>query len=602
MAFLALLAQEYINSTETISLMFSNKITDNSVATPRANSRYAPVQEGLEKFSKLTLAVSISVLLGACGSDGDDGILNATDSLDEDGNVIIVPQMGITVEKSSLEAGGSTDISVRFTDQNNDLITETIAFSLSSDCLSENLSTVDGETSTTDGTARIEYTANGCSGEDTVTVSSAINGLSLTRSTLLTIAPGVVTGISASVPEPTRLSLKGVGGEEMSTVTFTVLGDNGSPIIGEEVVMTIRPTTGRVSFSNSELITETTAVTGIDGTTTIKVYSGTANTIFRVLAEHAATGNSTESANISVSTGVPVQSKFVVALDRFNPPSARRQGQEVAVSVIASDQYGNPAADGTIVNFLSPELGQIDPSCALENGRCSVTWVSSGAVPGDGDYRSAIIAYTDGAEDFTDRNGNNVYDGSDTFDVTNDDLSEPYADENENDQYDDIEFFRDFNRNGARDEGDGVWNGPCLSSVDQSALCEGDERVTIADTHTIVNSSDVPQIFDVGNFGSPGSTITLGSTSSTLTLRISDINGVAPRGNTMPVGTTYKFASDNGTIVSGDSYTVQNNEQDGQLLALVIKGDGTSNTGGDLTLTVKAPEGAEKVWNWTLND
>lgn len=570
--------------------MFSNKITVNSVATPT-------VQQGLEKFSKLALALALSATLAACGSDGDDAVVAATDA---DGNVVIVPDMAITVDKPSLEAGGSTDISVRFTNQNNDLITEAITVTFSSNCLSDNLATVDGETTTNDGTVRVTYTANGCSGEDEVTVFSAVSGLSLERSRSLAIAPGIVTGISASAPEPTQLALKGIGGVETSSVTFTVLGGNGAPIIGEEVVLSIRPTTGKVSFSNSELLAETTAVTGIEGTVAVNVYSGTANTIFRVLAEHAATGNSTESADISVSTGVPVQSKFVMALDRFNPPSAHRQGQEVKVSIIASDQYGNPATDGTVVNFWSPESGQIEPSCVLERGRCSVTWVSSGGISDADSYRSTIIAFTDGAEDFTDNNGNNVYEGLDTFNIIEDDLSEAYADENEQGGYEVGEFFLDFNHNGQRDGGDGVWNGPCLTSVDQAALCEGDERVTISDTHIIVNASDFPKIFDAGNLGNPGSTITIGGT-TTLSLRISDINGVVPRGNTMPVGTTYKFESTNGTIVSGDTYTVQNNEHDGQVLALVIKPDGTSDS-GDLTLSVKPPEGAEVVWSWTLDD
>lgn len=567
--------------------MFSNKITVNSVATPS-------VQEGLEKFSKLALALALSATLAACGSDGDDAVV--ADVLDAEGNVVIVPDMGVTVEKPSLEAGESTNITVSFTDQNNSLITDSIDVVFTSNCLSnDDLSTIEGETSTSDGSISVTYSANGCSGADVVTISATVNGVSLERATTLTIAADTVSGITAAAPEPDQLALKGIGGVETSSVTFTVRGENGAPVINETVMFSLSTTTGGISFSNNEPLTTTSGVTGNDGTITVNVYSGTANAIFRVLAEHAATGNSTQSSDITVSTGVPVASKFSMALTPFNPPSDNTQGVEVSVSIISSDQYGNSVTDGTRVNFVSPESGQIESSCALENGRCSITWLSGGD---RGDYRSTIVAYTNGAEDFTDVNQNNVFDGSD---IAGADQPEPYADENENGSYDSGEFFVDFNSNGVRDLGDGVWNGPCLDTINQSALCPGAEQIVIADTLVILNASDTPKILDGGTFGVPGSTIAL-PTAGLSGLLVSDVNGSLPNGNSMPNGTTYKFATTNGTINSGADFTVPDNHVNGQILSLNISPDTTPST-GVLTLTVQPPNGApEVVYSWTVTD
>lgn len=572
--------------------MFSNKITVSSVATQNAHSRFSPVQQGLEKFSKLALAVSMSALLGACGSDGDDAVV-ATDA---DGNVVIVPEMAITIDKPSLEAGESTDISIRFTDQDNNLITDAIDVTFSSDCLSEDLATIEGETSTDDGALTVAYTANGCSGQDAVTISATVDTVELQTSTTLTIAADTVAGITAAAPAPDQLALKGIGGVEASAVTFTVRGENGAPVINETVMFSLSTTTGGISFSNNASVTTTSGVTENDGTVTVNVYSGTANAIFRVLAEHAATGNSTQSGDITVSTGVPVASKFSMALSLFNPASDNTQGVEVTVSIIASDQYGNSVTDGTRVNFVSPESGQIESSCALENGRCSISWLSGGD---RGDYRSTIVAYTNGAEDFTDANQNNIFDGSDTAGT---DQPEPYADENESGSYEVGEFFVDFNSNGVRDLGDGVWNGPCLDTVDQSALCPGAERVVIADSLVILNSSDRPTILANGSFGAPQSTINLVGPSVLSGLIISDENGALPWGNSMPDGTTFAFATTNGTIDTGASVTVPNNTTIGQSLSITISPDTTPST-GVLSLTVTPPNGAaQTVYTWVITD
>ena len=166
--------------------------------------------------------------------------------------------------------------------------------------------------------------------------------------------------------------------------------------------------------------------------------------------------------------------------------------------------------------------------------------------------RVEIIAYTDGAEAFNDTNGNAVFDaGGDTFT----DLAEPFVDEDEDGIYDLGEFFVNSNPsvNSVRDLGNTFWDGPCLASVDVSALCAGDSSVTIASTSTIVMSTNTARLLSTGSFGATGSNINIaeGTDSAPTGIIVADSNTFAdPLGsNPMPAGTAIAF-SISGTGVS----------------------------------------------------
>ncbi|MDO6804468.1 hypothetical protein Q4595_18620, partial [Wenyingzhuangia sp. 1_MG-2023] len=153
---------------------------------------------------------------------------------------------------------------------------------------------------------------------------------------------------------------------------------------------------------------------------------------------------------ISLTTGIADQASFDIAVDIFNPGAYATNGTEVSVTVYAADQYQNPVADGTVVNFTA-ESGTIESYCVTTTGTCSVTWYSSGVRPGkheasldrvneidpqgrvydgfieDSDCVSTvcgmttITAYTVGESSYTDTNGNG------TFDVLDDTGAEPYV-------------------------------------------------------------------------------------------------------------------------------------------------------------------------------
>ena len=134
-------------------------------------------------------------------------------------------------------------------------------------------------------------------------------------------------------------------------------------------------------------------------------------------------------------------------------------GIEVTMTATAGGLLGNPVTRDLTVEFVSPEMGVFNQDfCIIESNSesCSVTWVSAGARPLDGEI--SIVAIAAGAEQFGDVNGNELYDEGEPIEI---DYSEPFADENDNGIIDPGEFFADVNGNGEFDLGNGVWDGPC---------------------------------------------------------------------------------------------------------------------------------------------
>lgn len=288
------------------------------------------------------------------------------------------------------------------------------------------------------------------------------------------------------------------------------------------------------------------------------IKSGTFQGPVSVIATHDASGIEGTSADIIISTGVPDSAFFSLSSTANNPSAAfNTDAVEVSFFIIASDQFGNNPSDGTRVSFVSPEAGNITNSCELIGGVCNVTWRSSATRPAD--MRVEIIAYTAGAENFTDSNGNAVFDAGDAGWT---DLPEAYADENENGVYDVGELFVDLDTDGIRDAANGSWDGPCLSAVDASALCDGLNSTTISQTSTIVMSTNSARLFSNGTFGIPTTTITLqqGTSGSRNGIVIADSNMLADPlgGNPMPAGTTIDFSIQGGgvTLIGNTSWTV----------------------------------------------
>lgn len=540
-------------------------------------------------------------------------------------------QGALAASDLDLQAGASTDIVVNFVDGTNSAIAEELQVTFTSDCFANDLANFDEtNVATSAGRASVTYAAEGCSGTDTVTATAEVQGSILQASVDLSIESDEVLALTFVSAEPEQLALRGMGSGENSRVTFKLVGEQGAAIRNELITFSLSTTAGGVSLApdaDGDPVRET-ATSDNSGLASVVVRSGTVATTIRVIATHNSTGIQGSSRDLVVSTGVPVHSKFSLSTGGNAPAGAvHTDGISTSVSIIASDQFGNNAFDGTQVSFWSPESGNITSSCILDGGRCSVNWISAGDRPHDG--RATVIAYTNGAEDFRDLNGNNVFNDGETWG----DLSEAYADHNENGVHDEGEFFVDVtDTNPARgavgawdaeEQLPTVWDGPCLSDY-----CPGQSSVAVWRNLVIIHSLASARLFSFdGDWVSardcnvplerepvdpaPGSTLDLKN--GAVTLPSFFVSDARPRsalpchilGNPMANGTKFEFSTDNGKLQGNVSWKVPALVYEATAIGpLTIEPDDETSE-GTLTLTITPPEasaGPPSIFTWAVVD
>lgn len=390
-------------------------------------------------------AVTFALALAACGSglsSGSAGSAGGTPSqptgsqtgtsLVELGNGVGTgfTQGTLALQATNLSAGGSTTVTATLVDANNGnaLYTSSVTVTFTSNCVASGTATITQSVITTSGTAIASYSAQGCSGSDTITASAPVGSSTLKATAQLTVQPptlGTIVFISAT---PSAISLQGVGGVSTSKVIFQVNDVNGNPVPNETVNFTLSTTAGGVSISPA------TAITGSNGQAATFVLAGTVHTSVNVTATVANTSLQQTTPNaIAISTGIPVQTRFSLSLQSHNLDAYDHDSVTDSVDVFAVDRYGNPATPGTNILFTTNGGGVISGTCPGSTavttacgscqtdatGHCSVTWTSEGNRPQtdalDVIGHSHILAYTVGEENFEDSNADAVFDTSDGF-------------------------------------------------------------------------------------------------------------------------------------------------------------------------------------------
>ena len=163
----------------------------------------------------------------------------------------------------------------------------------------------------------------------------------------------------------------------------------------------------------------------------------------------------------------------------------------LVMTVKVGDKDNQLLTDAHTVYFAT-EWGLIEPSCVTEEGTCTVTWqtsfgpdptgASSSNAPAD--HQVTITAYTLGEEDFSDTNGNSLFDDDDTaFPGTADlfiDREEPFVDANRDGVFNSGDTIIDvingnvLGTNSAHDTGDGFLNS---NNCTHSSLCSDTAKV-----------------------------------------------------------------------------------------------------------------------------
>jgi hypothetical protein len=562
-------------------------------------------------------------------------------------NVTISP---VAVQTPALSAFGTTALSVTVS-SNGQPSTVPLEVRFTSPCALSGKAALTASASTVNGIASATYRDIGCAAADTIT--ATITGTTLSSSGVVTSAPPAVGSIQFISAQPTSIALRGTGGvgrQETSLVTFRVVDVGGNPIGGRVVNFALNTNAGGLT------ITPSSATSDAAGLAVTTVSAGSVSTPVRVTASTTSAGQtlSTQSDQLTVSTGVPSQGGFSLSVSTFNIEGWVLDGTRTQVIARLADRFSNPVPDGTVVNFTAAG-GSIGSTCTTKDGACTTTLTSQNFRTANG--RIAILAYAIGEESFNDRNGNGWFDlGEEIPDPnfpsdptkTSVNLPEAWLDLNEDGERNDgtvagkpqAEPFIDFNNDFRYNGGDGKFNGVSCddtlganrSSPNSCAIDSNGNQIRgihVRDRSTVVFSGSTAKISSNSESGvsftpcvrTPGSP-QFQKESKQVVFTVVDIND-----NVMPAGTTVTFTSTNGTITSLPvSFTVPNSNarliSTGNLGGVIkfpvsIESDATqsgagtmdspyvcSNTrdSGDLRVTVKVPSGLETIYTISVKD
>ncbi len=504
----------------------------------------------------------------------------------------------IALSSPSLSAGGSATLSVTLVDQNGIPYSQSATITFSSSCITQNTALLtDGNgnavstITTTTGSATATYVARGCSGADVITASAVANNQSLTATGTVTVQAAVLGQVVFTSATPSVIGLKGTGVQETSTLVFQVLDSTTGPVSGATVTFALSTSVGGISLSN------TSAISGADGKVQTVVKSGTVHTSVRVTATAVFNGvtQSTQSNNLTVTTGIPTTDAFSVTPTCPNVEAFDIDGVNDVVTARLSDRYNNPVPDDTAVAFMA-EGGKIGGQCTtttkdIESGFCSVNWTSQSPRPANG--RVTILATALGEDSFIDANANGFYDSGESYS----DLGEPYEDDNENSQYDLGEPFLDFNGNGVRDATYGSFKGITCTGSSASSTCTL-VTTAIGGQTLIIMSTSKAAITQVGAQSPANSSY---DDAVSVSYNIKDLNG-----NAMASGTTVTLTANApaGTLDAPTSVTVSCDASRNGLditAYLIRPAAGTSLAGAAITVSVQSPSGTLTTFRTPIN-
>ncbi|MEH6465097.1 MAG: Ig-like domain-containing protein [Shewanella psychromarinicola] len=522
----------------------------------------------------------------------------------------------------NISAGGTFGITATLVTESTDgtltRLQSPTSISFSSDCSTNDNASLDSPITSLSGSASSTFSDVSCSGNskrsDTITATATVNGTSLSASLPFALARQTLSNVSFVSADPSQIRIKGSGGTgstESSLVTFLVSSANGQPAAQQAVNFSLDTIVGGLQFANGG---ETdSSITNSEGLVSVRVQAGTIPTPVRVMASttDADTNQTitTQSEQLTVNTGLPQQLGFSLSRSTGNPEAGDNNGEEVTITAYASDSFANPAPDDTTINFTA-EGGQIEPSCTIVNGTCSVTWTSTS--PRVSDHRITILAYALGHETFFDTNGNNVFDDADggvvngclsgttpvvcsgngmDVETYHDggfvDLPDAFRDDDESGTHQSGEPYFNIQASDTYQAADSKFNGPQC----QGSLCDSNAMTTYIRKALVLTMSGSTATMTVSRDGSlitNNEEIANGDIAQFTVVLTDNAEQI------LPFGTTLTVASTEGDL-QFSGYTVPNKTAaGGTSTSFSIENDGTAGT-SLVTLTATTPKGIETV-------
>jgi hypothetical protein len=506
------------------------------------------------------------------------------------------------ISNAALSSGGSTSLQAVLQQSDGSLYTQSATVNFSSPCAAQGLATITNPVTTTSGIASATYAATGCSGADVVTATATVGGAPVSATGTVTVAPGVIGSIIFVSATPTNVALRGTGSSghpETSTVIFRVLDQAGGPRVGTTVNFALNTTVGGMSVSPA------TAQSDAQGNVQTVVQGGTVATSVRVTAtvQNVTPVLSTQSNQLTITTGIPDQDSFSLAVECSNVEAWNRDGVVVPVTARLSDRFNNPVPDGTAIT-LQTEGGSIVSQCQTAGaiGACTVNWTSSNPRPvaspvtvpaGDTRQgRSTLYATAIGEESFTDTNGNGSFDNLEAFA----DMPERFLDENENFVRDSFEPIYDFNNNSIYDLADTDFNG--VLCLDTAGRCGANITTGISADNLIIMSGSTPAgVLPVSGTAlpeAPATAIPAGGTGS-FVIEFADLNG-----NPLPAETSISatVAGTGITLGQPTSFDVPCTTEPTAYPFTISKS--LTATTGTLTIRVETPSGLQTILSYPI--
>lgn len=280
----------------------------------------------------------------------------------------------LTASPSSIQAYGSTVLSVDLLAGNSKYTEQQVNVTFSSACVAAGKATLATVAATNNGTVQTVYRDQGCGNNDTITASAA--GVAKSATVQLAIAPPAAASVQFVLASPTdqAIVIRGQGGNgrtETASLRFKVVDIFNRPLPGAAVDFT--SSTGLVTVNKGADTTD------LNGEVITTVNSGTTATTFRVKAAlHDNPAVYTWSDSIVVTSGLPVQRAFSLSAEKYNLDTTVESNPlkpATHLQAMIADQFGNPVPDGTPVVFQT-NMGSVGSSskggCTTINGGCSV--------------------------------------------------------------------------------------------------------------------------------------------------------------------------------------------------------------------------------------
>ena len=342
---------------------------------------------------------------------------------------------------TTLEVGGSTNVSLVVTDENGVLQPNTTV-NFTNNC---GTFTEDSVMTNSEGVATTTYSAIKADGSlctDTSVIVTASTTTGVSANTSINLTPIVGNSIAYTTTGAVNLGASNSGSSTSGQIEFTVYS-NGKPAANQDVIIT--KTYAPLDFSFVKLGNQSAQTVKSDskGKVNVTLYPGALPGPVELKATLATNSTITAlSKDVAVATGRATQNGMSVSLTK-NTLAIGVDGDTTEVTVRLVDRVGNAVPNGTVVSFVS-EGGKITPNCSTVDGVCSATFTTQNP---RSDGRLSVVAYVEGDKSYIDSNGNNKFD-----------IGEPLSRNIGS-------FYRDDNENGAHDLGEYVYIRPIKGSA-----------------------------------------------------------------------------------------------------------------------------------------